>query len=79
MTFDDDYMRFVFEHGRKDVSCKAAGVSWPPPETVEVLGFRMRLRRRSEITDEQRAGLTRVCRGAEYVVDVVQRDQTAIR
>lgn len=40
---------------------------WPPPEIVETPdGQRWRLVRFSQITDEQRARMTHVFRGAEY-------------
>ena len=69
MTFDDDYMQLVFDGGVKRMSCKAAGIDWPPPDRIEIEGFAMVLRRRSQITDEQRSELTHVCRGAEYVAE----------
>jgi len=69
MTFDDDYIRLRFDWGHRDLRCKAAGLDWPPPETIEVLTFRFRRERMSTLTDEQRADMKHVCRGAEYVVE----------
>lgn len=66
MTFDDDYLQLVFDGGIRRVTCRQAGVEWPPPQRLDIGGFTMVQSRRSEITDEQRQGLTHVCRGAEY-------------
>ena len=68
MTFDDDFVRLVFDGGAKTFRCAALGLDWPPPETINVAGFRMRRERFSALTDEQRSGMTHVCRGAEYVI-----------
>jgi len=68
MTFDDDYIRLVFDHGVKNVSCKAVGIEWPPPLTLDVGGFIMVRSRYSSLTDEQREGMTHICRGAEYLL-----------
>lgn len=73
MTFDDDYMFFGVRLGVPlRVRCKDAGVEWPPPEFVQVVGGPIsepyfRRESYSQITDEQRATMTRVCRGASYV------------
>lgn len=69
MTFDDDTIILVFTGGKRYHSVKKLNLSWPPPEHVEYYGFRMRRSRMSEITDEQRRGMTHVARCAEYVVD----------
>lgn len=66
MTFDDDTLILMFDGGRKIAYVKKCGLQWPPPELIEIQGFKMRQTRRSEITDEQRAGMTHVCRCAEY-------------
>lgn len=68
MTFDDDFIQLEFRGGTKRILCSAAGIQWPPPPELDVDGFRMRLESMSRITDEQRSGLTRLCRGAVYVV-----------
>ena len=80
MTFDDDFVRLNFITGVANFPLKNVGLEWPPPERVfvEPLGFLREptpdddptyLMRRvsfSQITDEQRATMTHVCRGAEY-------------
>lgn len=76
MTYDDDYIRLQFDWGYKDLTCKAAGFDWPPPEVIEVMTFRMRRRRHSSITDDERKGMTHVCRGAEYTIDSDQTNKT---
>lgn len=72
MTFDDDFLRLLVEDSVNTVMCIAAGVDWPPPPEmiVDVNGehFLMKRSRMSAITDEQRQGMTHVCRGAEYVM-----------
>jgi hypothetical protein len=79
-TYDDDFVRLHFEAvGPVNVPLRAIGLEWPPPERIVLDGDRCReataeddlgivlVRERfSEITDEQRAGMTHVARGAEY-------------
>lgn len=72
MTFDDDYIQLRTPNGPLRVTCKQVGCDWPPPELIGIAGgpFSTPVYRRirySQISDEQRAGMTRVCRGAEYV------------
>ncbi len=74
MTFDDDYIQLQLATGPMRVSCKHLGIDWPPPEFIEISGGpystpKFKRLRYSAITDEQRAGLTHVCRGAEYAHD----------
>ena len=66
MTFDDDMAYLQFDGGLKIVPISALGLSWPPPEKIEVAGFPMQRTRLSSLTDEQRKGMTHVCRAAEY-------------
>lgn len=66
MTFDDDFIQLNTEQGVKRLLCKPAGVEWPPPETINYAGFLYERVRYSQITDEQRAELTMLMRGAEY-------------
>lgn len=66
MTFDDDHLVLEFDGGTKRVLLKKIGIDWPPPERINVMGFDMVQTRRSQLTDEQRAEMTHVCRGAEY-------------
>lgn len=73
MTFDDDYVQLNTPNGPMRATCKSLGIDWPPPEFVDLSGGpfstpRYRRVRYSAITDEQRKGLTRVCRGAQYVM-----------
>lgn len=81
-TFDDDYVQINLRRGRiARASCRANAMTWPPPERLyldEATGywraaetgddpaFVLVQTRRSEITDEQRAGMDMVMRGAEY-------------
>lgn len=66
MTFDDDFLLLNFGHRALRQRCKSMGIDWPPPQTLEVFGFVFNRSRMSSITDEQREGMTHVCRGAEY-------------
>jgi hypothetical protein len=66
MTFDDDFLMLHTESGIRRPTCRSLGIEWPPPETLDILGFRWTQSRRSEITDEHRSAMTHVCRGAEY-------------
>lgn len=84
MTFDDDFIRLRLPNGRGTLhkTCKALGIDWPPPEFIALAGGPIstpvyRQVRRSEITDEQRQGMTHVCRGAEYVYDHEQPPEEA--
>lgn len=68
MTFDDDFIRI----GMIRPTLKSLGLEWPPPPFIEINNhgelpnrFFKRVRY-SEITDEQRADMTHVARGAEY-------------
>lgn len=77
MTFDDDYIQLnLGKRGVLRQTCKELGVSWPPPEHIAITGGpfstpTFKRVRYSAITDEQRKGMTHVCRGAEYVHDGV--------
>lgn len=70
MTFDDDFVQI----GGVRTSLQSLGLEWPPPafmrinnhgELPDLFVKRLRL---SEITDEERAEMTHVCRGAQYEV-----------
>lgn len=67
MTFDDDMAFLQFDGGLKRVPLKSLGLSWPPPENINIGGFQMTRSRMSDLTDEQRAEMTHVCRCAEYL------------
>jgi hypothetical protein len=68
MTFDDDFIRIPISvlDRNINVTLKTLGLEWPPPEEFIWLGLVYKRERYSEITDEQRAGMTHVVRGAEY-------------
>ncbi len=70
MTFDDDFIQVDVEGvGVVRVPCVPAGIDWPPPPNIVFNGLMYKLVRHSQITDEQRAEMTHVARGAEYVED----------
>jgi hypothetical protein len=66
MTFDDDFIRLPMMVGDVNIPAVRLGVEWPPPDELIINGLIYRQIRCSEITDEQRAGMTHVARGAEY-------------
>lgn len=66
MTFEDDMCQINFEGGMKRISCNDLRLTWPPPSTINIGGFKFERIRYSQITDEQREGMTNVFRGAEY-------------
>lgn len=67
MTYDDDFLQLVFDGGTKRATCRSLGIDWPPPERIEVGGIPMQRSRMSALTDDERAAMTHVCRGAEYL------------
>jgi hypothetical protein len=72
MTFDDDYIQLRLSSGPLRIACKEVGIDWPPPERIAIVGgpLSVPIFRRvsfSQLTDDERQGLTHVCRGAEYV------------
>ena len=70
MTFDDDFIQLVVDGvGVVRFPCAPAGIAWPPPDLNMLNDMMYRQVRRSAITDEQRAELTMIARGAEYVED----------
>lgn len=65
-TFDDDFVRIHCLCGKDhDFKLMDMGFEWPPPQEI-YLGAKYRQIGRSQITDEERNGMTHVCRGAEY-------------
>lgn len=66
MTFDDDFVRIPMTMGNVNITLTKLGLEWPPPEEVNFYGLLYRQVRCSEITDEEREGMTHVARGAEY-------------
>lgn len=83
-TFADDFVRLRLMVGQQNIPLQVLGLEWPPPERLTILdggGVRgavesdpaehiMKRIRMSEITDEQREGMTHVARGAEYLYEV---------
>lgn len=71
MTFDDDYIQLNQPNGPIRFTCKSAGFSWPPPAELEIEStlhgvIKFKRLSYSSLTDEQRAGMTHVCRMAQY-------------
>lgn len=67
-TFPDDYVRIAPAGTTEGLTIRFvdAGIEWPPPETFEFMFDTVYLVSASRLTDEQRAGLTGVARGALY-------------
>ncbi|MCP1375358.1 hypothetical protein [Dyella lutea] len=68
MTFDDDFLQINFQGGTRRVLCKSIGVDWPPPEKLSFQGFALERVRFSQVSDDDRAGMEFLMRGAEYNV-----------
>jgi hypothetical protein len=67
MTYDDDFVRLpTLVAGDTNIPLVRLGLEWPPPEEVNFYGLLYRRVSYSEITDEQRAEMTHVARGAQY-------------
>ena len=66
MTLDRDFCMFLFEGGSRPFLCNQLGVEWPPPEELELFGFKFKQIRRSQLTDEQAKDCDFIARGAEY-------------
>lgn len=80
MTFDDDSVRLNFVVGPVVIPCTKLGLEWPPPERLYISDeadireatndddprYVMRRVSYSQISDEDRAEMTHVFRGAEY-------------
>lgn len=85
MTFDDDMVRFELISGTVTLTCQNVGLEWPPPERLTALlgtnGEMVDLAdpmvrvSMSVITDEQRATMTHVIRGAEYRYEALTERQ----
>lgn len=67
MTFDDDFVQLEGPHATIHMACKQLGLDWPPPHMIKALGGVYNRDSYSKITDEQRAGMTHVARGAVYL------------
>lgn len=74
MNWADDFLIFQLPAGQKRVLLKELGLQWPPPRTLRLRGFEpphtdvdFRLLTMSSITDAERANMTHICRGAQYV------------
>jgi hypothetical protein len=69
MTFDDDFVQIDFGDGViRRARCLSNKIEWPPPQILDFGGFKFDRVSVSEITDEQRAGMSHVCRGAAYAI-----------
>lgn len=66
MTFDDDFAEVPFLTGVRRVTLRSLGIEWPPPERLEIMGFGFQRVSMSEISDEARASMSHVARGAAY-------------
>jgi len=67
MTFDDDFVRIPFADGRElNIACKSLKMDWPPPKRLNLFGTEFERVSMSAITDEERALMTNVNRGALY-------------
>ena len=66
-TFDDDYIQLELQ-GQEPLRffLKDHAMTWPPEPEINVNFVTYVRVSHSEITDEQRAGLTHVARGALY-------------
>ncbi len=78
-TFADDMVRLNLTIGVQTIPCKALGFKWPPPERIyldktsvreatdsDSSTFVLHRVSISQITDEDRAEMSHVVRGAEY-------------
>ena len=77
MTFDDDFLQLEFDGGTKRITCRSAGIEWPPPERINVMGFEMVRESYSQITDEDRQQMTMITRGARFVPAPAQSVEVA--
>ena len=66
MTFDDDMIQLEFRGHVRRFFCKRVGLSWPPPEILNVNTFLFRRKSFSQISDEDRQKTTHLIRGARY-------------
>lgn len=79
MTFDDDFIQLELASGTHRMFCSRVGLTWPPPERLTFDEGGMRIANHDDpdervlvretmsiISDEQRAEMTNVCRGAVY-------------
>jgi hypothetical protein len=66
MTFDNDMIKIETLSGPRYYKVKDVGLEWPPPEKIDFLGFPFQRVSISLLTDEQRANLSFVLRGAHY-------------
>jgi hypothetical protein len=76
MTFDDDTIFIQFPGGqRREAKCLRNGIDWPPPEHFVFNGFLLKRISMSALTDEDRAGMTHVLRGALYEIESTIEDK----
>lgn len=73
MTFDDDVMIFQLSTGPLRLTCREAGIAWPPPGHLRITGaaplpdVEFTLLQRSTMSDAERAKTNTICRAAVYV------------
>lgn len=81
-TFSDDFIQLELEVGTRRIPLDVVGLTWPPPERLWLDGGGLRIANNDDdpdgilvrksmsiITDEQRAEMTNVMRGALYVYE----------
>jgi len=52
-TFATDVLQINFAGGIKLLLCKAVNVDWPPPERLDIMGFKFKRVAYSAISDEE--------------------------
>lgn len=78
-TFNDDYIQLELATGTRRLACTTVGLTWPPPEKLWLDEHGLRIANADDneaevlvrtsmsiITDEERAGMDRIMRGALY-------------
>lgn len=78
MTFEDDFIRLRTDVGPRNFLLSTFGLDWPPPEKISIGGFPFVRVGISAITDEQRAQMTHVCRGAEYTPETAPQSDGGV-
>jgi hypothetical protein len=62
-----DFCQIEFAGGTKRLTCKQLGFDWPPPATMDFMGFEFKRMGYSKISDEDIETMSHVARGAMYV------------
>lgn len=67
MILEGDVIIVHFQTTTKRMLCKSIGVQdWPPPEYLDIGGFKFKRTRYSKLSDEEVIALPHIVRGAEY-------------